>query len=174
MGTLNLSNGVSLSATGTAFGNSAASWSDAPPGTIIQCKSYVDDSAVLVTGVSVSDTWTDTGMQITIEPRKSNSLLVIQSTIRWQSSESPSHLRMRIFDSTNNANLADPGGSNFSYFFYNAGGNTIGITPLNITINASNTTSRTYKLQVYENTGQTVTLGVNDYPHSFTIFEVAQ
>ena len=36
MGTLNLSNGVSLSATGTAFGNSAASWSDAPAGTIIQ------------------------------------------------------------------------------------------------------------------------------------------
>ena len=39
MGTLNLSNGVSLSATGTAFGNSAASWSDAPPGTIIQVTS---------------------------------------------------------------------------------------------------------------------------------------
>ena len=39
MGTLNLSSGVSLSATGTAFGNSAASWSDAPPGTIIQTTS---------------------------------------------------------------------------------------------------------------------------------------
>lgn len=36
MGTLNLSSGVSLSATGTAFGNSAASWSNAPAGTIIQ------------------------------------------------------------------------------------------------------------------------------------------
>ena len=36
MGTLNLVNRVTLSATGTIFGNSAASWSDAPPGTIIQ------------------------------------------------------------------------------------------------------------------------------------------
>ena len=36
MGTLNLSSGVALSANGTAFGNSAASWSDAPPGTVIQ------------------------------------------------------------------------------------------------------------------------------------------
>jgi len=167
MGTLNLGGGANF----VGFNGNLI---DAPPGTIIQCKSYVNDSAVLVTGVAVSDTWTDTGMEITIEPRKSNSLLVIQSTIRWQSNQSPSEIRMRIFDSTNNVDITDPNGGVLRYFFYNQGGNTIAITPLNITIGASNTTSRTYKLQVYEETGQVVTLGVNEYPHSFTVFEVAQ
>jgi len=42
MGTLNLSSGVALSTTGTAFGNSAASWSDAPSGTIVQVVQFLD------------------------------------------------------------------------------------------------------------------------------------
>ena len=51
MGTLNLSNGVSLSATGTAFGNSAASWSDAPAGTIIKV-SYGEGTTQVATTVA--------------------------------------------------------------------------------------------------------------------------
>ena len=68
MGTLNLSNGVSLSSTGTAFGNSAASWSDAPPGTVIQ---VVDTST---SGeMATSSTSYQNFMSITWTPRMSNS-----------------------------------------------------------------------------------------------------
>jgi len=56
MGTLNLSSGVALSASGTAFGNSAASWSDAPPGTIIQTVNATT-STELSTSSSDYQTW---------------------------------------------------------------------------------------------------------------------
>lgn len=57
MGTLNLSNGVSLSATGTAFGNSAASWSDAPIGTIIKRASYNTGYGSGARTATSSQTW---------------------------------------------------------------------------------------------------------------------
>ena len=56
MGTLNLSSGVALSANGTAFGNSAASWSDAPPGTVIQTVNATTTTE-LQTSSSSYQTW---------------------------------------------------------------------------------------------------------------------
>ena len=72
MGTLNLSNGVSLSATGTAFGNSAASWSDAPPGTVIQTL-----TTTVTTEVSTSSTSYQDFISLTWTPKLTNSHKII-------------------------------------------------------------------------------------------------
>ena len=80
MGNLNLSSGVTLSGNGTAFGNSAASWSDAPPGTIIQTVwggLTASNDTNLITMTSSSATEVDTNLRVTITPKKSNSVMLV-------------------------------------------------------------------------------------------------
>jgi len=97
MGTLNLSNGVSLSATGTAFGNSAASWSDAPPGTIIQTV-----SATTTTELSTSSTSYQTWFGVTWTPLQTNSHKIITVFPIRNRLSANVEINYRIFDGTNN------------------------------------------------------------------------
>lgn len=97
MGTLNLSNGVSLSATGTTFGNSAASWSDAPHGTIIQYKYrnvannpfYTSSS----TAVDIDNFYVD------ITPRSATNLLVVSTNFTAANNVAGGYGRYQIVDS---------------------------------------------------------------------------
>ena len=69
MGTLNLgTGGVALSASGTEYSNSAATWSDAPPGTIIQMVHSTTTSEQTTTSSSYQDF-----MSCSITPRSSYS-----------------------------------------------------------------------------------------------------
>jgi len=73
---LNLSGDVALSGNGTAFGNSAASWSDAPPGTIIQVVQNIQG----IGQVDSSDTTEyDIGLNCTITPQRADSKILIHA-----------------------------------------------------------------------------------------------
>ena len=84
MGTLNLSSGVSLSATGTAFGNSAASWSDAPPGTIIQTVYSQSSMTSRDSFTSSTPSEIHTSHRTSITLRKSNSVVLVTYTVGWR------------------------------------------------------------------------------------------
>ena len=86
MGILNLSGDVALSGNGTAFGNSAASWSDAPPGTIIQTVFGTTSAEVQSTTTS----YAAIGLNATITPNRSDSKILILASIQ-----------LRIFTDTN-------------------------------------------------------------------------
>ena len=112
MGTLNLSSGVALSATGTAFGNSAASWSDAPPGTIIQTV-----SATTTTELSTSSTSYQTWFGVTWTPRQTNSHKIITVfSIRNRLSANV-EINYRIYDGTNNTDRWRMYNASASVFF---------------------------------------------------------
>ena len=99
MGTLNLSNGVSLSATGTAFGNSAASWSDAPPGTIIQ---YQYRKGTNTTFTTSSTSMTDLNdFYVDITPKNANNLLVVSTNFTAGLNDADGYGRYLIVDANN-------------------------------------------------------------------------
>ena len=99
MGTLNLSNGVSLSATGTAFGNSASSWSDAPPGTIIQ---YQYRKGTNTTFTTSSTSMTDLNdFYVDITPKNANNLLVVSTNFTAGLNDADGYGRYRIVDANN-------------------------------------------------------------------------
>ena len=99
MGTLNLSSGVALSANGTAFGNSAASWSDAPPGTIVQYKYRPVVNSIFTTAstsmIDLDDFYVD------IEPKNANSLLVVSTNFTAALNDADGYARYRIVDANN-------------------------------------------------------------------------
>ena len=99
MGTLNLSNGVSLSATGTVFGNNAGSWSDAPPGTIIQYQYRKVTNNIFFTAstteVDLSDFYVD------ITPKNANNLLVVSTNFTAGHSANSGYCRYQIVDANN-------------------------------------------------------------------------
>ena len=99
MGTLNLSNGVSLSATGTAFGNSASSWSDAPPGTIIQYQ-YRKGTNTSFTTSSTSPTDLN-DFYVDITPRNANNLLVVSTNFTAGLNDADGYGRYLIVDANN-------------------------------------------------------------------------
>ena len=99
MGTLNLSSGVALSATGTAFGNSAASWSDAPPGTIIQYQ-YRKGTNTTFTTASTSMTDLDT-FYVDITPKNANNLLVVSTNFTAALNDADGYARYQIVDANN-------------------------------------------------------------------------
>ena len=99
MGTLNLGTGVKLSSSGTAFGNSAASWSDAPPGPIIQYQyrnvtnnSFTTSST---TEVDLSDFYVD------ITPRSATNLLVVSTNFTAGLNDPDGYARYSIVDANN-------------------------------------------------------------------------
>jgi len=99
MGTLNLGTGVKLSSSGTVFGNSAASWSDAPPGTIIQYnyrnvinQTFTTSSA---TEVDLADFYVD------ITPRNANNLLVVSTNFTAGLDDADGYGRYSIVDAKN-------------------------------------------------------------------------
>ena len=99
MGTLNLGTGVKLSSSGTAFGNSAASWSDAPPGTIIQYKHRtVVNSEFTTSNASMSDI---SDFYVDITPRNANSLLVVSTNFTAGLNDNDAYVRYRIVDANN-------------------------------------------------------------------------
>ena len=99
MGTLNLSNGVSLSATGTVFGNNADSWSDAPPGTIIQYKYRKVRNSVFSTS---STTEVDLGdFYVDITPKNANNLLVVSTNFTAGLNDADGYGRYSIADAKN-------------------------------------------------------------------------
>ena len=99
MGTLNLGTGVKLSSSGTAFGNSAASWSDAPPGTIIQYQYRKVTNSVFNTAstsmIDLSDFYVD------ITPRASGNLLVVSTNFTAGLNDNDGYARYRIVDANN-------------------------------------------------------------------------
>ena len=99
MGTLNLGTGVTLSATGTAFGNSAASWSDAPPGTIIQ---YQYRKGTNTTFTTSSTSMTDLNdFYVDITPKNANNLLVVSTNFTAGHSANAGYCRYQIVDANN-------------------------------------------------------------------------
>ena len=99
MGTLNLGTGVKLSSSGTAFGNSAASWSDAPPGTIIQYKyRTVTNSAFTTSSTSPTDI---TDFYVDITPKNANNLLVVSTNFTAGLNDADGYGRYRIVDANN-------------------------------------------------------------------------
>lgn len=99
MGTLNLGTGVKLSSSGTAFGNSAASWSDAPPGTIIQYQ-YRKGTNTAFTTSSTSMTDLDT-FYVDITPKNANNLLVVSTNFTAGLNDNDGYARYRIVDANN-------------------------------------------------------------------------
>ena len=99
MGTLNLGTGVKLSSSGTAFGNSAASWSDAPPGTIIQYQyRKVTNSVFNTASTSMTDL---SDFYVDITPRASGNLLVVSTNFTAGLNDNDGYARYRIVDANN-------------------------------------------------------------------------
>ena len=99
MGTLNLGTGVKLSSSGTAFGNSAASWSDAPPGTIIQYQyRKVINSNFTTTSASMTDI---SDFYVDITPKNANNLLVVSTNFTAGLNDNDAYVRYRIVDANN-------------------------------------------------------------------------
>jgi len=99
MGTLNLGTGVKLSSSGTAFGNSAASWSDAPPGTIIQ---YQYRKGTNTTFTTSSTSMTDLNdFYVDITPKNANNLLVVSTNFTAGHSANSGYCRYQIVDANN-------------------------------------------------------------------------
>ena len=99
MGTLNLSSGVALSANGTAFGNSAANWSDAPPGTIIQ---YQYRKGTNTSFTTASTSMTDLNdFYVDITPRASGNLLVVSTNFTAGLGDADGYARYQIVDANN-------------------------------------------------------------------------
>ena len=86
-------------ATGTAFGNSAASWSDAPPGTIIQYKYRKVPNSVFTTA-SASMTDLD-DFYVDITPKNANNLLVVSTNFTASLNDADGYGRYRIVDANN-------------------------------------------------------------------------
>lgn len=99
MGTLNLGTGVQLSSSGTAFGNSAASWSDAPPGTIIQYQHRTVSNSSFSTSNNTPTDLTDFYVDIT--PKNANNLLVVSTNFTAGLNDADGYGRYRIVDSNN-------------------------------------------------------------------------
>ena len=99
MGTLNLGTGVKLSSSGTAFGNSAASWSDAPPGTIIQYQYRKGTNTSFTTS---SNTMTDLDtFYVDITPKNANNLLVVSTNFTAALNDADGYGRYQIVDANN-------------------------------------------------------------------------
>ena len=99
MGTLNLGTGVKLSSSGTTFGNSAANWSDAPPGTIIQYQYRKVINNIFFTSstteVDLSDFYVD------ITPKNANNLLVVSTNFTAALDDADGYGRYSIADAKN-------------------------------------------------------------------------
>ena len=99
MGTLNLGTGVKLSSSGTAFGNSAASWSDAPPGTIIQYQyRKVINSVFTTSSTSMTDL---SDFYVDITPKNANNLLVVSTNFTAALNDADGYARYQIVDANN-------------------------------------------------------------------------
>ena len=99
MGTLNLGTGVKLSSSGTAFGNSAASWSDAPPGTIIQYQYRKGTNTSFTTSSTSTTDLNDFYVDIT--PRNANNLLVVSTNFTAGLNDADGYGRYQIVDANN-------------------------------------------------------------------------
>ena len=131
MGTLNLGS-VSLSATGTSFSNTAATWSDAPAGTIIQVVAEHGKTSFS----STSTSYVQTPVQCTITPRVSTSqILVRQCVSSWEGTGGYGHRQVRATGGYVNSDCGTYGD------YYDYGSSSYGTVPHEILITNHNTTS---------------------------------
>ena len=137
MGTLNLSNGVSLSGTGSVYSNSADSWGDAPAGTVIQVQTY--QSATQGSGTSTSTSYVDDGVEVSITPLRSDSKLYF--VCHSSSSIASGYGYFRVLETVSSTEWEIPWG-NFS-------GSPQWLMEFSISgvYSPGNTTTRTFKLQ---------------------------
>ena len=99
MGTLNLGTGVKLSSSGTAFGNSADSWFDAPPGTIVQYKHRTVTNNPWYSSNSTQQDLADFYVDIT--PRSATNLLVVSTNFTAALNDADGYARYSIVDANN-------------------------------------------------------------------------
>mgnify|MGYP001162220120 FL=1 len=131
MGTLNLGS-VSLSANGTAFSNSAATWSDAPAGTVIQVVAEHGNTAFSAQTTS----YVQTPVTCTITPRVSTSnILVRQCVSSWEGSGAYGYRQVRATGGYTNNDCGTYGD------YYNYGSAAYGTRIHEVLVTNHNTTS---------------------------------
>jgi hypothetical protein len=179
MGTLNLSSGVALSATGTAFGNSAASWSDAPPGTIIQTVYSGSSMSSRDSFTSSTPSEIHTSLRTSITLRKSNSVVLVTYTIGWRldGNSSLAYILPQVStDSGSSFSLfTDYTGANNTEMFRNDANDTYSFDTQTVSFIDWNTTaaSRMYSLFCRVGAG-TMYVGDNQPRPNMILHEIAQ
>ena len=179
MGTLNLSSGVSLSATGTAFGNSAASWSDAPPGTIIQTVYSQSSMSSRDSFTSSTPSEIHTSHRTSITLRKSNSVVLVTYTVCWRQDGNSALAYILPQVSTDSGSsfslFTDYTGADNNEMFRNDTGDTFSFDTQTISFIDWNTTaaSRMYSLFCRVGTG-TMYIGDNQPRPNMILHEIAQ
>ena len=174
MGTLNLSSGVALSATGTAFGNSAASWSDAPPGTIIQYQ-YRKGTNTTFTTASTSMTDLDT-FYVDITPKNANNLLVVSTNFTAALNDADGYARYQIVDANNSDTKWSSNDFMGASHYYAPHSSQMWLeVVLKHTKVAGTTSAMRLQFQVQINSGGTLSLNWSDSDDRIVeVYEVAQ